>query len=281
MSTVISRTKAQRLTMVYQVIALFCMLGAIAIGVFGLPDSESIATMDQVAQNTPSTFPNAQPSDTGSDSQTTTPQVRINPGSIAARFGMLDNAPEITLEVVDNTPAETETVTEETTESGSLAKRVRYTGYINDNNNPLAFIRIDGTQRIVAEGGTARAGTAVLDDLQVKRVRPKFIIVSDGQVDDRIELADQNGASITMSSGDPVVVADVPLREQDVVLTEEELEELSKMPARQRAMQERILRRKKMGREMPSFEREPLASFKASAGNDRNREAGSESSSNE
>jgi hypothetical protein len=281
MSSVISRTKAQQLTMVYQVIALVCMLGAIAIGVFGLPQSEPVATIDQVAQNTPMINPETQNPTGGSSTEQIKPQVRIDPGSIAARFGMLDNAPEITLEVVDDTPPETVYEPSETTESGSLAKRVRYTGYISDNDNPLAFIRIDGTQRIVAEGGTARAGSAMLDDLQVKTVRPKFIVVSDGQVDDRIELADQNGAAISMSSGDPVVVADVPLREEDVVLTEEELEELSKMPARQRAMQERILRRKKMGRDMPSFNREPLASFKASAGNDRKREAGSESSANE
>jgi hypothetical protein len=260
--------------MLYQVIAFVCMLGAIAIGVFGLPESDAGTSIEQVAQNNAPILPNIDLSSTPDTETESTSRVQIDAGSIAARFGMLDNAPAVTLEVIDNTPTNTTQQQPVSNESESLAKRVRYTGFISDDNNPLAFIRIDGTQRIVGEGATARAGSVALDDLTVKTVRPKFIVVSDGKVENRIEIADQTGASVTMSSGDSIVVADVPQREEDVVLTEEELETLSKMPARQRAMQERILRRKKMGKEMPSFEREPLASFKASAGNDRKREAG-------
>jgi hypothetical protein len=260
--------------MLYQMIAFVCMLGAIAIGVFGLPESDAGTSIEQVAQNNAPILPKIDLSSTPDTETESTSRVQIDAGSIAARFGMLDNAPEVTLEVIDNTPTNTTQQQPVSNESESLAKRVRYTGFISDDNNPLAFIRIDGTQRIVGEGATARAGSVALDDLTVKTVRPKFIVVSDGKVENRIEIADQTGASVTMSSGDSIVVADVPQREEDVVLTEEELETLSKMPARQRAMQERILRRKKMGKEMPSFEREPLASFKASAGNDRKREAG-------
>ncbi|MFK7759202.1 MAG: hypothetical protein AB8C13_04560 [Phycisphaerales bacterium] len=277
MSTIISRTKAKRLTLVYQIAALLCVLGAVAIGVVGLPDSAATKQLNNVSQppsspipgiNTPiDQFGNPQPTTTQTKEE---PVVRINPVSIAARFSMLDNAPQSDIpqetDLVVEAPVETET----STTTGTLAKRVRYTGYIQDSDQALAFIRIDGTQRIVAEGGTARAGSMGLDDLTIKAVRPKFILISDGTTDDRIQLADKTGPSITMSSAD-VVVETLPTREEDVVLTAEELERLEKMPARQRAMQERILRRQKMGKEMPTTRIEPQASFRAGFGNDRQR----------
>lgn len=279
MSTIISRTKAKRLTLVYQIAALLCVLGAVAIGVLGLPDSATTKQLNSVSQPPSSPIPGINtPVDQFGNIQTTSPQtkeepaVRINPGSIAARFSMLDNAPQTDIPQETVVDIETPTETEAVPTSGTLAKRVRYTGYIQDSDQALAFIRIDGTQRIVAEGGTARAGSMGLDDLTIKAVRPKFILVSDGITDDRIQLADKTGPSITMSSAD-VVVETLPTREEDVVLTPEEIERLEKMPARQRAMQERILRRQKMGKEMPVNTAEPQASFRAGFSNDRRRGA--------
>lgn len=189
---------------------------------------------------------------------------------MAARLAMLDNAPQVT-SVPDTTQTNEPADEPAFDDSGQISKRVRYTGYINDSDRPLAFIRIDGTQRIVAEGDVALAGSMGLDDLTIKAVRPKFILVTDGQVEERIKLASKNGPSISMSSGSDVVVVSVPQKEGDVILSPEEIDELSKMPARQRAMQERILRRQKIGKGPPGFDREPLASFRAGAGNDRNK----------
>ena len=267
MSTIISRTKAKRLTIIYQAAAALFLLLAIGLGVIGLPESASVAQIDEVAQ-TPminnsleATIKTNQPSEIIQD----TPHV--DAGSIAARFSLLDNAPDT--QIPNEIPSPVETVVDIPDEPGSLAKRIRYTGFINDDQKPLAFIRIDGVQRIVAQGGIARSGSMGLDDLTIKAVRPGFIMVSDGQIEDRITLAERSGASITMSSGATVIQADIPTREEDVVLSPEELERLDAMPARQRAMQERILRRQKMGKEVGSEMKEPIASFRSGAGNAR------------
>ena len=269
MSAIISRTKANRLTLVYQVIAVVCILAAVGIGIIGLPESALTPNINEVAQPPNAPIPGVSYSDQTEPSTEQPVSMRIDPGSIAARFGMLDNAPEVTSvpDIVDPELPDDQPIIDE---PGSLAKRVRYTGYINDSEQPLAFIRIDGVQRIVAEGAIAKAGSFGLDDLEIKAVRPKFILVSDGELEDRIRLAERSGAAVTVSAGTDIIVAP-PMREEDVVLTEEELERLSKMPARQRAMQERILRNKKLGREVTSFDREPLASYRANAGNDNRR----------
>jgi len=264
MSSIISRTKAKRLTLVYQVIAVVCILAAVGIGIVGLPESAQIARISEVAQPPSTPIPGVAYNNE-SDPTANQPRVmRIDPGSIAARFTMIDNAPQVTSvpDIVDPDEPENQPIFEE---PGSLAKRVRYTGYINDSDQPLAFIRIDGVQRIVAEGAIARAGSFGFDDLEIKGVRPKFILVSNGEIEDRIPLAEKTGASVTLSAGTDIIVAP-PTREEDVELTAEELDRLSKMPARQRAMQERILKNKKLGREVSGFEREPLASYRANAG---------------
>ena len=265
MSTIITRTKAKQLTLLYQVTAAGCVLGVIAIGILGLPEPAAWAQINSVSQ------PPAQPPQQGDPLDTTgtsnaaleTQQSRIDPGSIGARLAMLDNAPLVTV-VVDPVPTTgpEDPVPEEL---GSLAKRVRYTGFINDSEQKLAFIRIDGTQRIVAEGSIARAGSLGLDDLTIKAVRPKYILVSDGQIEDQIPLAAKNGASITLSSGGDVVAPPERQTLADMVLSEEELAELEKLPARQRKVRENMLRRQKLGRPGPGA-KEPLASFRANAG---------------
>jgi len=277
MSTIISRIKAKRLTLLYQITAAICVLGAVAIGILGLPESSANSQLDQVSQSPDTPIPGAK-----SDQPDQSPadilkfdHIRIDPRSVAARLAMLDNAPQVTT-VPDTTPT-TEPTDEPTDEpvsddSGSLAKRVRYTGYINDSDRPLAFIRIDGIQRIVAEGDVALAGSMGLDDLTIKAVRPKFILITDGQVEERIKLASKNGPSISMSSGSDVVVVSVPQREEDVILSPEEIERLGKMSARVRGAEERLLRRQKLGKGPGGFEREPLASFTAGAGNARQKQ---------
>lgn len=264
MTTTISRTKAQRLTVVYQIGAAGCVLGAIALGVFGLPESKAAANLDQVADATAN--PPVQGGiEQGASQPSTTKQskpTRVDASSIAARLALLDNAPELPETQEVQTPIE-QPIEQQQTEPGTLAKRVRYTGYIEDADSPLAFIRIDGVQRIVPEGGIAQAGSIALDDLTLKGVRPKFILVTDGQVEERIQLSTRNGASITMSGGGEVEVARIPQTEAEVVLTPEEIAELDALPARQRAMQERILRRKKMGKPIGSVKNDPQGSFRA------------------
>ncbi|MBO6512586.1 MAG: hypothetical protein JJ974_01300 [Phycisphaerales bacterium] len=280
MSAIISRTKAKRLTLVYQAAAVVCVLGGVAVGVIGLPESSAIAKINDVSQNPIPSNP-VLPSGTTETTPTSTPptfKARIEPAGIAARLSLLDNAPRVTSvpEVVTTEDNEVEYV-EDSTE-GMLAKRVRYTGYISDSNNPLAFIRIDGTQRIVPQGGIAQAGSMSMDDLTITTVRPQFIMVSDGNVEDRIMLADKIGSASTISS-ESIEAAPVRLTEADIVLTPEELASLEGLSPRERGLRERMLKRSKLGREVQQKPMEPLASFRAGLGaRDRPANAQSENS---
>lgn len=267
MSTIISRTKAKRLTIIYQAAAALFLLLAIGLGVIGLPESATVAQIDQVAQ-APSTNSSVNPPVNNNSSEIVRTTPRVDAGSIAARFSLLDNAP--VNEVISDPITPAYTPPEVSDDSGMLLKRIRYTGYISDDQQPLAFLRIDGIQRIVAQGGVARAGSMGLDDLTIKAVRPKFILVTDGQVEDRIELASKTGPSISMSGGADIDIPTIPTREEDVVLTPEELEQLNAMPARQRAIRETMLRRQKVGKDPAGSEmKEPQASYRSGFGNSR------------
>lgn len=265
MSNTITRTKAKRLAIVYQLAAGACVLGAVAVGVFGLPEPASAAQMKNVAESGPIGIVGITP-DANSNPNTnlqTQHQTRVDPRSIAARLAMLDNAPTRP-EQADSTPDLSDTAVAISNESNPISKRVRYTGYIEDSQQPMAFLRIDGAQRIVPKGGIARAGSLGLDDLTIKGVEPEYIIVTDGQTDERINLAASNGAAVTMASGADVVVAQVPTRLEDVVLSPEELAEIAKLPGRKRAIREKMLRREKLGVPPENGNtRKPLASFSA------------------
>jgi hypothetical protein len=269
MSNTITRTKAKQLTLVYQAAAGVCVLGAIALGVVGLPESATTAQINKVAESNKDTISSGVPgSDPGAESTPSNSteqqyQVPVDAGSIAARLAMLDNAPKVT-QAEPDTPDLIDTTPVVSSEQSPISKRVRYTGYIQDSERPLAFIRIDGVQRIVPQSGTARAGSLGFDDLTVKEVHPEYIILSDGQAQERIDLATNNGPAVTMASGAEVVVADVPTTLEDVVLSPEELAELARLPARKAAAREKMLRREKLG--MPPERgntRKPLASYSA------------------
>jgi len=271
MSNTITRTKAKQLTLVYQAAAGVCVLGAIALGVVGLPESATTAQINKVAESNKDTISSGVPgSDPGAESTPSNSpdqqyQVPVDAGSIAARLAMLDNAPKMTETDTETVTTDVVTTPQDTSsERSPISKRVRYTGYIQDSERPLAFIRIDGAQRIVPQSGTARAGSLGFDDLTVKEVHPEYIILSDGQADERIDLAANNSPAVTMASGAEVVVADIPTTLEEVVLTPEELAELAKLPARKAAAREKMLRREKLG--LPPERgntRKPLASYSA------------------
>lgn len=265
MTAIISRTKAKRLTLVYQAAAAVCVLGGVAVGVIGLPESAAISKINDVSQ-TPATTPQI-PLPTNTPTIESNPiQSRIEPAGIAARLEMLDNAPRVTSVPEVFTLEDKEPENNDQSDEGMLAKRVRYTGYISDSNNPHAFIRIDGTQRIVRQGALAQAGSAGLDDLTITTVRPKFIMVSDGTIEDRIMLADKTGPSITLSTGETIDPTPVRLTLADVELTEEELASLEGLSPRARGAREQMLKRSKLGREITPHPKVPLASFKAGMG---------------
>ncbi len=270
MSTLITRTKAKYLAVVYQGVAGVCLLGAVAIGVLGLPESSATAKINSVAEESKTPVA-SEPTDSSevaepnTNAQQETTGLQVDAKSIAARLSMLDNAPK--LQVTPDEPVEeiaVEDYTEISQDSAAFMKRIRYTGYIRDSESPLAFLRIDGAQRIIPQGGVAQAGSIGLDDLTIKGVYPTYIVVTDGQTEERIELAGQTGASVTMASGAEIVVSDIPQTMEDVVLTDEQLKELASLPSKRRALREKAMRREALGIEQSKGNtKQPLASFRA------------------
>lgn len=283
MSTTITRTKAKYLTIAYQAIAGVCLLGAIALGVLGLPESAATAQITSVAeaaQNQPSGTNAAadQTPSAESNEPADPPAVQVDTVSIAARLTMLDNAPKLQEPIVETTTVPDE-VPAFSNESAAFIKRVTYTGYIRDSEKPLAFLRIDGAQRIVPRGAVARAGSMGLDDLTIKEVYPSYIVVTDGETEERIDLKDQSGASVTMASGAEIVVSDIPQTMDEVVLTQEQLDELASLPSKRRALREKAMRREALGIEQSKGNtRQPIASYRAGlSGGNTNRSRSNES----
>lgn len=269
MTSTIARTKAKRVATLCQAGAVIAAAGAVAIVIFGVPGASAEARISEIAakreQNKALHTTPANGSETNSSSVIDESSV-VDPMSIAARLALVDNAPtppETTPDLDGQDDENPIAINEPTTEDGALAKRVRYLGYISDPDSALAFIRIDGTQRIVREGSTARSGDESFEDLEIREVTPNSILVALGDQEDRIRLASKTGASIAMTGGGEVEVSNVPTREEDVVLTAEELESIAHLPPRQRALQERILKRQKMGKPLRGLDTEPMARSRA------------------
>lgn len=244
----ISRSNARKWTLCAQLASGVFVLGAVAVGVVGLPEINTSTTT-----NTTGMMPNM---GTGmgmgempNNTKTTKTSQNLIQGDVdtiglAMRLAMLDNAPE--LAIVDE-PIETAVIDTPTTDdpTGSIIKRVRYIGFINDSQNKHAFIRIDGKQRVVTKGGVARAGNDSMPDLRVEQINARAIFLSDGKIRSRIPLADRNGASITVAGGPPVQVAAVV--ENGSLLTDEDEARIAAMPPRQQPLARRRLERERRG----------------------------------
>ena len=287
MTSTIARTKAKQIAILCQAGAVVALAGAAAIVVFGVPGASAESRISTVAQRHAEPAPRAGAgAGEGGGADDTVGSIDepalVDSSSIAARLALVDNAPippETTPDLNTEDDENPVAISEPVSDDGALAKRVRYLGYISDPESPLAFIRIDGAQRIVREGATARAGDDTFEDLEVREVHPTSIVVGLGDQEDRIRLASKSGASIAMTGGGEVEVSSVATREEDVVLTAEELESIAHLPPRQRALQERILKRQKMGKPLRGMDTEPLVRSRANISdgnvtirNDRRRE---------
>ncbi len=278
MTNTISRSQAKTWTLVAQLASVVFVLGAVALGVVGLPEPSTGATVDP-ANNAPfNSKPGANQNQSskgskkGSGSESGS-SIAIDTTGLALRFALLDNAPRI----IDNTVIEPEDDSSdpegEPVNDGTIAKRVRYIGYIKDPNTKHAFIRIDGKQRIVSQGGTAKAGSDDFDDLTVERITPLHIIMSDGEKRAQIKLATRSGQSITMIDGGEVEIA--PAAENGSLLTAEDEAKIAAMPARQQPGARRRLERERRGLSPENENRrptpEPLAEFRGGFNNNRDR----------
>lgn len=269
MTSTIARTKAKHIALLCQAGAVVALAGGVAIVVFGVPGPSAQARISAVAEKETPAAPGAGGAESGSVEDVLLSDdggAAVDSSSIAARLALVDNAPtppETTPDIDGQDDENPIAINEPATDDGALAKRVRYLGYISDPESPLAFIRIDGAQRIVRQGATARSGDDMFEDLEIREVTPTSILVGLDDQEDRIRIANRTGASIAMAGGGEVEVTSVPTRESDVVLTAEELESIAHLPPRQRALQERILKRQKMGKPLRGMNTEPLVSSRA------------------
>jgi len=133
--------------------------------------------------------------------------MNVEIGSLAERLGMVDNAPEE--KIIEPIPGVQNPITTAPT-NGTLDMRMRYIGFIKEGQGKAAFIRIDGVQRIVRENAIAQSGQDGYDDLTIKAIYPKFIVVSDGDTEEKIVLAKRTGQAISMVNGNEIDSASAP-----------------------------------------------------------------------
>lgn len=267
MTNKISRSQAKTRTLGAQLASAVFVLGAVALGVLGLPEPRGETLVDPTNAGSPtmSGTPSA-PNNAGNANTNNANQHReIDTLGLAQRFAQLNNAPipvsSIVIEPSDG-PSDGDTTT---TESGEIPKRVRYIGFINDPTSRHAFIRIDGKQRIVALGQVARAGSPDFADLTVERITPDYILMTDGEKRAKINLANRVGQSITMAGGEKVDVASAA--ENGSLLTPEDEAAIAAMPPRQQPRARSRLERERRGLPPDKENRrptpEPLATVRA------------------
>jgi hypothetical protein len=258
MTTPLTRSQAKRWTIGAQAGALICVLGAVGVGVIGLPEHSPGAVLEQARANAwPINTPKAggaEPDDV-SDARG---RSGIDTLGLAQRFALMDNAP-VPQVAVEPDPDETPPVVDPVPDDSNITilRRVRYIGFINDARTQHAFIRIDGKQRIVSTGGIAKSGDEQFPDLRVERITPNLIILSDGETRAGVNLAEtRSGPSITMVSGDEVAVAPAA-SENGSLLTAEEEAQIAALPVRQQQMARRRLEREKRGLPPENSNRRP------------------------
>jgi len=253
MTNTMTRSQAKRWTLGAQLASALFVFSAVGVGIIGLPEPKGGATIEPTQATT-------QPIPDGNTNSSVSgdpkiPEPKIDTVGVAQRLALLDNAPNI----VDNTVIETAEDPQDPSEDtdGSIVKRVRYIGFINDATTRHAFIRIDGKQRIVELGGIARAGSEDFPDLKIERITPTHILVSDGKIRSQINLASRTGQSITMAGGEKVDVAIAATNGS--LLTAEDEANIAAMPARQQPLARRRLEREKRGLSPDKERRRPTA----------------------
>ncbi len=249
MTNTITRTQAKKWTICAQLASGVCVLGVIALGVVDLPEPSASGSLNATggmslaemhSKNTQDS--NAAVKNSGSDTGQST---QIDTVGLALRFALLDNAPKVVSNVlIIDEPGPM--VADPDPNIGSvIAKRVKYIGFINDPQSRHAFIRIDGRQRVVSVGSIAKAGQDGLEDLKVERIAPGHIVLSDGKVRAKIELANRTSQSITMVSGTQIEVTPSP--ETGSLLSAEDEARIAAMPKRQQPGARRRLERERRG----------------------------------
>lgn len=203
-----TRASAARATAITRAACVVFGVGAVALGVAGLPDRARPASPG-VPPGMPGD-PDLIASEGGSATGQVTPAsfTPIDADAVAARLSMLENAPVIPVveaPITQPTPTETKPA-EPPTAIASLADRVRYLGMISSGERRAAFLSIDGVQRILREGATIPLQNAPpgAESFVIDRIGPRAVTLRSGSERTDINLAGRSGPSITMIAGGEV-----------------------------------------------------------------------------
>ncbi len=234
-----TRTNAVLTTQITRAVAVVVGIGAVALGLAGLPGRAA----PPPGSTLPSVAPPGAPA-AGSPAARVTPVsfAPVDAGGLAARFAMLDNAPKVPDAVgvtvnTDTGPVRVEPV--ESPAAGGIADRVRFLGVVRLGDRNAAFINIDGRQRFVQEGARLPppADRPEFPELLVERVMGAVLVISDGQRRERLSVADRTGPSVTMADGGVIDRVEAPTEPEPLnrrELPQEEMDRRSRMLERQR-----------------------------------------------
>ncbi len=194
-----NRTQAKHRAMIAQGAAALLVLAGVAFGITGL-ETRTVQPSTEIFSVKGADLSTIATDENEADALT------IDIGPLADRLALVENAPvEEIIEVPD--PQGPRDPIQST---GGLEKRLRYIGFIKEGRRNAAFIRIDGVQRIVRESTTARAGEEGYEDLTISMIRPGYIVVSDGEIEERIMLGERTGQSISMVNGNEIDAISLP-----------------------------------------------------------------------
>lgn len=209
MTAPMTRANAVTLTLATQIAAAAIGVGAIALGITGLPDRAP----PQVGTALPGTPGLDQPGQPTGGTVSPVSFAPIDTSGLAARLALLDNAPQITKApdlaadrpLVEPDPAEDARLTS----IKGFAGRIRYLGMVQAGAERAAFVKVDGQQRIVRQGTVIQppADQADLGALTIERVNGRAIVVSQGEARANIDLEARTGPAITMIGGGDVAQA--------------------------------------------------------------------------
>lgn len=244
MTQPMTRTNAVLTTQITRAAAVVLAIGAVAMGLTGLPDRALPApgsTLPGASGGVPPGMPPAgQTSETGRLIPTSFGPV--DAGGLAARFAMLDNAPKIpdAVGVTVTTDAGPEIINAvESPAASGIVDRVRFLGVVRLGDRNAAFVNVDGRQRFVQEGARLAppADRPEFPELVVERIMGTVLVVGDGIRRERLSIAERTGPSVTMADGGVVNQVEVPTEPEPVnrrELPQEEMDRRSRMIERQR-----------------------------------------------
>jgi len=241
-----TRTNAVLTTQITRAVVAVLGIGAVALGLSGLPD--------RVAPEPGSTLPGAVGSagtPPGMPPAGSTPPARpipvplgpVDAGGVSARFAMLDNAPVISdakgVTVATDTGPVVVAVEESPAASG-IADRIRFLGVVNLGDRNAAFVNVDGRQRFVQEGDSLAPppDRPEFAELVIERIMGTAIVVGDGTRREQLAVARRTGPSVTMADGGVVDQVEAPTEPDPAErrgLPQEELDRRNRMIERQRS----------------------------------------------